>query len=147
MLAEKLVYGPVWDFNLSLGNANYNDNENPYDFYILYTAAYDQLLKRRSLADLVVKRWNELRKTLFSDENIEKIIDDAVLILEEPAKRNFERWPELFDGRTYIWPNPAPYTTSWKSELRKLKIYIKKRTKWLDENIHLIYNIRDSFYD
>ena len=141
----KLKCGPIWDFDLAAGNADYNENEDYKGFCVLYTLTYDELSKRKAFIDLFKERWIELRKTVLSDDNIEAVIDDAAEQLEPVQERNFDRWPELFDGNTYIWPNPAPYTTSWEREISLLKNYLLKRAGWLDNNIDSLYDRANNF--
>jgi hypothetical protein len=41
----KLKMGPLWDFDISIGNVNYDECEDPIGFYIATAAWFVQLLK------------------------------------------------------------------------------------------------------
>jgi len=138
-IGKKLVCGPIWDFNLAAGNADYNDCDR-FDTWVVYhTPTYRALFDRKAFVDAVIKRWEILRKNELSDENIKKMIDEKKEILKPATKRNFDRWPELFDGKSYIWPNPYPYTTSWNQEVTNLKQYLLQRAAWMDKHFKDLY--------
>ena len=122
----KIKQGPAWDYNLSLGNANYLQGGNPRGWYgeLLTDEAYPywrRLFEDPLFEQRVIDRWFELRQTVFSTENMHADIQAAVDLisdgnpnLEQPADgkssnpvaRNFERWTKGSYGLDkYHWPN------------------------------------------
>ena len=80
-------------------------------------------------------RWNELRISTLSDENIISLIDDYYSFLNNETdivKRNFDKW-RIFG--IYIWPNSF-IGNNYYEEIDFLKNWIKNRTSWLDESIN-----------
>ena len=134
----KLHAGPVWDFNLSLGNTTGCEGEmiegwaldHPCDPTVIH------FWWRRMHQDSVYKshlinRWNELRDGVLSDENLVIDIDQQVIELGKSVGRNFTRWPIL---GAHVWPNYFVGKTH-KEEVDYLKNWLLKRVNWIDENI------------
>lgn len=134
----KLFEGPVWDFNLGFGNANYG-NAWLTSGWALYnpdvTAVIPFHLKRLrqdpAFTGLVYCRWNGLRTNLLSDEHINVLIDSLTTYLGPAIDRNFERWDIL---GTYVWPNYFVGDT-YEEEIGFLKDFIEGRLNWMDNNI------------
>jgi hypothetical protein len=136
----KLVMGPLWDFNLSFGNADYCTSGNPEglvlgfnqicpdDFYQIPFWWY-QLMNDRAFTAKLWGRWNELRSDKLSTESILQYIDSTATALDEAQKRNFVRWPVL---GVYVWPNYF-VGQSYESEIEWMKSWITSRMNWLDE--------------
>jgi len=149
----KLSIGPPWDFNLAFGNANYCDGSvtSGWAWDFNYVCNEDFWLIpfwwRRLMVDpeFVAKlqiRWADLRNGAFADAAIISFIDSVAQVLEEPQKRNFQRWNVL--GQ-YIWPNNF-VGNSYAAEIDYLKNWVTERTAWLDENfasLSLVTTISD----
>ncbi|MDR2569400.1 MAG: CotH kinase family protein [Oscillospiraceae bacterium] len=132
---EKLVMGPLWDCDYSMGNTNYAQP---------YYHSFINMMKQFSIRNLMddedfktryIDRWTELRGSIWSDHQIFGMFDEMVEYLIEPAAQNALRWPEKYDGKTHIFSNPEPYTTSWDEEIERTREWLVKRVKWLDEHI------------
>ena len=84
---KKLIIGPIWDFNLSFGNADYCGGERydiwlhkfnercPGDFWNI-PFWWNRFLEDENFVNQLKDRWNELRISTLSDENIISLIDD-----------------------------------------------------------------------
>jgi hypothetical protein len=137
----KLIMGPVWDFNLSLGNANYNRGWDPEGWYYsvinqnqyLY-GWYTRLFEDQEFRQRYIDRWWSLRQTVFSYEYITGIIDYYYALLREAQERNFERWPVL---GTYVWPNPAGFQlrVTYEKEVDWMIDWIQSRLAWIDSQM------------
>ncbi len=138
----KLVMGPVWDYNISMGNADYCNGASPegwiYKFneYCsghawLVPVWWQKLLKDPEFTNELNYRYRELRKTTLSISRLEQRIDSIAGVLNEPQQRNFSRWPVL--GK-YIWSNSKVYNT-YNEEVAFLKTWLKQRITWLDNNM------------
>jgi hypothetical protein len=134
----KLCFGPIWDFDLSLGNSN-ETCEYYYDFYAANNVIdgvsnpwYYTIMKNRWFRELVIERWDEITDIL-------NAIPDKVL--EEGQKyynsfcRNFEKW-QIF-GR--VMNRETSFITSlstYKEHYNYLSEWARNRIEWLDDNIH-----------
>jgi len=138
----KLFMGPVWDFNLGFGNADYctqgapyglvlSFNEVCYDDWWLIPFWWDRLFDDPAFAKKVKVRWTEIRNEKFSDDRITTMIDSIANVLSESQVRNFQRWPVL--GQ-YVWPNYFVGQT-YIQEVNWLKAWVEQRTAWLDAHI------------
>ena len=143
---EKLVIGPIWDFNLSFGNADYCGGERydvwcfkfnercPGDYWNV-PFWWNRLLEDEKFVDKLKGRWNQLRLNILSDNNILTLIEEQYSFLNNETdiiNRNFNKW-KIFG--IYIWPNSF-IGNNYYEEIDFLKNWIKERTKWLDESIN-----------
>ena len=144
----KLTLGPIWDFNLAVGNADYcNGGETvgwAWDFnytcpgdYWLIPFWWDRLLTHYAFVEKLNNRWNELRSGTWSNASIMNYIDSTAVVLEQPQTRNFERWPILGD---YIWPNNYVGAT-YQDEVNYIKSWMTQRLDWLDTHIADRFNV------
>lgn len=141
---EKLKMGPVWDFNLAYGNANYcagdrfdvwayRFNERcPGDFYPV-PFWWKRLLEDPSFKSAVRDRYTALRSGVLSDGAIASKIESYRELLDSSnnAGYNFTRWPILGE---WVWPNFFVGQT-YKEEVDYLKDWVLNRTAWLDQQI------------
>jgi hypothetical protein len=134
----KLAKGPLWDFNLSLGNANYLDGWRPQGWYYPLISQdqylhgwYTRLFQDPESRMRYVDRWFALRREAFATERLLGIIDGYAALLNESQARNFARWPVL--GR-YIWPNWFIATT-YRQEIDWMKDWLVQRLTWMDSQI------------
>lgn len=145
---SKIIAGPLWDFNLSFGNGDYCngdsytgwmyeeycDNGNPFWWQNMLT---DSLFLKTLKC-----RWGELRQSTLDVDNLFEFIDSMALVLQQPAQRNFSRWPIL---GTYVWPNAWPYPETYAGEIDRLKWWTINRIYWMDNTINAIEVDCESF--
>jgi hypothetical protein len=141
---EKLKMGPIWDFNLAFGNANYcgGDSANVWAYRFNERCSNDtwqipfwwnRLLEDPAFVAELQNRWTALRMSTFSESNILEKIDSYVSQLNTGGaiQTNFSAWPVL---GMYIWPNNFVGTT-YGSEITYLKDWVSSRLSWLDAEI------------
>jgi hypothetical protein len=141
---EKLKMGPVWDFNLAYGNANYCAAERydvwayrlsdrcPGDFYPV-PFWWMRLMQDPAFKEAVKTRFTSLRQGVLSDASIAAKIEQYRELLDSSnnAGYNFSRWPILGE---WVWPNFFVGQT-YNEEVDYLKEWTLNRTAWLDEQI------------
>lgn len=130
---EKLRMEPIWDWNLSLGNARLRQGYLAENWY--WPQLNDQqyswfrrLFEDPDFGQRYVDRWAQWRTNVFATSNVLKRIDELATTLQQPAARNFERWPilgdivgqEYFAGKTYA------------EEIANLKTWVTNRLAWMD---------------
>ena len=137
----KLNMGPVWDFNLAFGNADYCgggytnvwahrfNSRCPEDWWQI-PFWWERLLQDPAYVSQLKSRWQELRGGPFQTELVLSIIDDYVdeLTLGGAIQANFTRWPVLGE---YVWPNNYVGPTH-DAEISYLKDWIRARLNWMD---------------
>ena len=141
----KLNMGPIWDFNIAFGNANYCGGELTSGWAFNFNEVCPQdgmhvpfwwkrLLEDPEYVSELKERWSFLRANEFSNESIMNTIDNLKLELEksDATTRNFGKW--LILGK-YIWPNNF-IGNKYSEEIDYLKDWIEKRLSWMDSEIN-----------
>lgn len=139
---KKLEMYHLWDYDLTLGNCNYLDDEfgatdGPEGWFIKdfscnywthgwnHTNWYTRLTDDPAFCAKVKEIWDKHHQELSS---IPDFIDVKAMIMEDAQKRNFKRWDIL---NTSVWPNVVVKGT-YAGEVEYLKDYYTKRFRWLD---------------
>ena len=137
--------GPIWDFNLTYGNADYyngwsttgfeyqtdfgSDNwQNPF--------FWNKLMKDPAFVLKLKRRWSWIRKHEFSNQRINFVNDSLVSLLSEAKTRNYQRWTGVIGN--YIWPNYYVGAT-YASEVTWMKNWLTQRLAFLDKSWHYDY--------
>lgn len=139
----KIHAGPLWDFNLAFGNANYCSGSNTsgweLDFYQVCGGDnwqnpfwWKKLLQDPTYAHVLNCTWQELRQGKWHTDTLMQRIDDWAAYLEESQIRNFQRWPIL---GAYVWPNNFIGTT-YAQEVAYMKTWLTNRLTWMDANMY-----------
>jgi spore coat protein CotH len=141
----KLKMGPIWDFNLAFGNANYcggGDTDSwayqfnsrcPNDFWAV-PFWWERFLQDPEFVTRLKARWAELRGNVLSDASILNKIDDYETLLNKSGSvdENFKVWQIL---GVYVWPNNYVGKT-YQEELNYLQEWIKSRLTWMDRAVN-----------
>lgn len=141
---KKLAMGPIWDFNLAFGNANYCGGQETTlwahkfnercggDFWLL-PFWWERLLEDPNFVNKLKQRWQSLRSNEIATGNIFQKIDTYVSRLTDSKSvdNNFQRWKILSE---YVWPNHFIGNT-YTEEITYLKNWIQDRLSWLDSAI------------
>jgi hypothetical protein len=132
---EKLGMGPIWDYNLTLGNANYLDGWKPEGWYHDLLGDGDYPWWRRLFQDpdfnqRYIDRWTQLRRTELTTDNLLADVDSTVALLDEAQVRNYQKWPIL---GTYVWPNQFIGNT-YQEEIDFMSGWLQARLAWMDGN-------------
>ncbi len=140
----KLTMGPIWDFNLAFGNADYCGGGNtntwayrfnercPGDFWSVPFWWY-RLLEDPYFVEQLKARWFEYRGNVLANQAVLGRISSYQEEMEEVGAidRNFKTWSILGE---WIWPNNFVGTT-YASERIYVEEWIVDRMSWLDEAI------------
>ena len=122
--------GPLWDFDLSAGNVDYEPLAmTPTGWYVRSQSAwFSELFRDKAFKARTKARWGQLKPQL-------QAIDAYIAAMETRLKysqvENFRRWPIL---DTWVWPN-AVVLGSHQAEVAYLKDWLQQRIKWMDRNI------------
>jgi len=125
----KLSMGPVWDFDLALGNTTYNGNNLPTGWWVKNATWIRRLFDDPAFVQQVKNRWRVLKAEQVS--TMYAFINETAATLKHSQQENFSKWDVLYH---YTWPN-AVSLGSYDSEVQYMKDWLAKRTKWLDEAI------------
>lgn len=140
----KLCFGPMWDFDLAMGNANcvkgfdswagfnpyhvlnVNANSNPWFCHALSCKWFRELVK---------KRWNKLQNEINQLPNT--VIKEAESNYKSYC-RNFEKW-DVLGRQVYIEPAAISALPTFKDHYTYLSNWLANRVKWLKK----YYNSRN----
>jgi len=134
-----LFAGPVWDFNIAFGNADYCSGNDYQGWAINFNGVCNQdnwvvhfwwlkLWNDTAFRERLAARWKELRADLFSDPEVTGMLDSLVGVVQESQARNFQRWPIL---NQYVWPNPF-CCGSYGQHVDYLRTWTLNRLHWMD---------------
>ena len=86
----KLAAGPIWDYDLCLGNAEYADGWIPQNWYptVMW---WSRLITDVDFMQSFIDRWQSLRRGVLSDQGLMGKIDAFAAEISEAQVRNFER--------------------------------------------------------
>jgi len=134
----RFTMGPLWDYNLSLGNADYCEglpvNKWQYSEGCGSQSSWwvTKMLQDPYFANLTKCRWTELRAGVLSTPNLMAHIDEYADYLRAASVRDSVRWQTIGN---YIWPN-AWVANSWQGEIDNMKQWLQMRLEWLDNNMY-----------
>lgn len=142
----KIFAGPVWDFNLGFGNADYYNGWMTNGWQLEYLTDYQnipswepfltpnwwrKLFDDTSFRNKVYSRWQTLKNGVLNTARINGYIDSLTTLLNESKTRNFQRWPVL---GVWVWPNYYVGQT-YEQEINYLKNWIAFRLNWMNLNM------------
>lgn len=126
--SSKFVMGPVWDFDVSSGNDNYNAIQDPNVPWVRTQHPwYAQLFKDPTFEAAVKARWAAIRPQI---DTLPAFIDSNAATLQLAAANNYARWPTLYQR---VWPNPEA-AGSYNGEVTYLKTWLAARVAYMDSN-------------
>ncbi len=158
----KTSAAPIWDYNLSIGNADYLAGDNPVGWYYTQTDTY-WWARLRQDPNYEQRHWDrywELRRGVFEQTSILAYIDQLASqalngsttpvtnnmslaanqpsTLENSVMRHYRKYPIL---GVYVWPNGAGYASrinynsngnTTTGEIDWMKNWLVQRFAWLD---------------
>ncbi|WP_421799294.1 CotH kinase family protein [Haliscomenobacter sp.] len=136
---SKIFAGPIWDYNLAFGNANYCRGEYyvgwaydfnkvcPEDYWVIHFW-WDKLINDPAFRVKMKKRWFELRKNVFATDRVLGHIDSLANVIGPAQTLNFQLYPILNKA---VWPNSYVGGT-YANEITFLKDWTRNRITWLD---------------
>jgi hypothetical protein len=141
----KLIFGPIWDHDLSFGLADYGDawlssnwqaDMAPYEGTISPPFWAKKIFNDPVIKNKLAKRWNELKQTVFNLTGIITFMDQTVLDINSARVRNFIQWPIIGE---YQWPEYFVGQT-YEEDVLYLKGWIIRRFNWIDANLPTDYS-------
>lgn len=129
----KLKIGPIWDWDLSFGNAFYygGHQTNGWRWETLRGPHYRwfaRLFEDPDFLQRYIDRWSELRSSVLATSNVLARVDALVAQIGEAQVRNYQRWRTL---GAYVHPNRF-IGQSYEEEVAWMKQWITGRLAWID---------------
>ncbi|MGB3159952.1 MAG: CotH kinase family protein [Carnobacterium sp.] len=127
-----LTAGPIWDFDQSLGNTPLEEVNEPTGFRMVNVIWYERLFQDEDFVKRYKSKYRQYRNTIWSDKNIDNLIDEALLELGPSADRNRRKW--------YLQDSKQDY----EKEVEDIRVFLKERFSWMDENMNLLNRIKEN---
>ncbi len=137
----KMTFGPIWDFDLTLGNGNEscqyieglycaiyrrgddgNTNLSNSWFYALMTCPWF----REAVAD----RWAQLKEDLF--DKLDDLVKETAETYYKAFCRNFDKW-KIFGKRMNRETELITSLRTYKAHYEYLANWVQRRVDWLDQ--------------
>ena len=137
----KLYLGPLWDFDLAMGNDYRLDNGSYRRIYAGEDRGFSQgnvwfiqLMKQEWFRLLVAERWQELYCGGTFDRMLEALTETEAVCLSS-FKRNFRTWP-IFTERVNQEPDSllTDAMASVGAQCKALYDWLDKRVAWLNDH-------------
>ena len=122
----KLKMGPLWDYDIALGNVNYNDNQSYEGFWIKKKVTwFSRMFEDPSFVALVKERFAYFKS---KENDMLTDINENATYLKFSVIENNAKWNTLYEQ---TWPNYAVWG-SYNNEVQYLKQWLSKRLAWLE---------------
>jgi hypothetical protein len=126
----KLFMGPLWDYDLAAGNADYADAFKTEGWHIRTAPWFARLFEDPAFVARVKLAWNEIKAdelpAMFAG------VTTSSASLQQPQLNNFQRWPIL---EIYVWPNYR-IPGSYMGEIDYLNTWLTARIAWMDRQMN-----------
>lgn len=130
---RRLFMGPIWDFDISAGNAgNQPLGYGPEGLYVAeFNYWYRNLMRRPEFFEAVQARWNEIR-----DAEVAQTIEHLRFVsvrYQDEFERNFERHPDVFGRAQMRTPQEILEIDYFMGHVEHLLNWLTVRATWFDE--------------
>jgi hypothetical protein len=135
----RIKFGPLWDFDFSMGNVNFQDAHLTNGWQFAYSSnnriKVREILRDTIFVDNLNARWVELRNSTLSNDSLMFIIDSLTQYIEQARIRNYTIWPVIQYPLSYY----DVYAKNYDEEISKIKSWLTEHLSWMDENMPKIY--------
>ena len=126
----KLHFGPVWDFDIAIGNVNYDGADRVDGWHVRTAPWFSRLFQDPAFEGRVKARWRQMR----ADRTVDRMLEHMSTrqrYLGAVQVRNFERWPIL---GSWVWPNRV-VTGTYNGEGIAMRDWLARRRAWMDAEL------------
>ncbi|MFY1669160.1 CotH kinase family protein [Plantactinospora sp. WMMB334] len=133
---SRIVAGPLWDFDLTFGVGGFFQNDQIAGWQHQQTRTpsandwFQRLLQDPAFVNRVRARWQELRRGVLSNAQLQSRIDRLTAPLTAAAQRNFQRWPNL--STRMLGPFITPTSPTWQGQVQFMRDWMFQRAAWLE---------------
>lgn len=122
----RLVLGPIWDFDVAMGNASSGPARSAQGWIGIQRPWAERLYADRGFARRFARRWERLRDRGLLGRML-AAVDRRAAGLGDARQRNFERWPLAAASRP-----------TYEAEVRMLTDWLRARAAWMDANVRTL---------
>jgi hypothetical protein len=118
---RKLAYGPIWDFDRTMGCDDDNRAANPIGWSGNFNYSWwGRLFADPNFQQKYVDRWTAFRRGPMSIANMLHIIDSMAAEIQQAEPRDAQKWKQVanIDG--------------WRVKVDRFKTWVERRAAWID---------------
>lgn len=130
----KLYFGPIWDFDLSMGNAGYENVDKVAGWHIRRSSWFTRLFQDPTFKNKVSARWNSL-KAEGKLEYIFQYAEARATWLEKQQQKNYLLW-SITDVAPWVMHGSHGGTGSYAAEVKEMIRWQRERYKWMDAQLN-----------
>lgn len=124
----KLYFGPIWDFDLALGNAGYEDADKSYGWRVRSFPWFSRFFNDPAFSEKVTARWKALKAEGKIDQ-MEKYAEERALWMKGLQPRNYAIW-SVVDFVDWLYHTPYG---SYDAEVNAMLRFQRERHAWIDK--------------
>lgn len=128
----------VWDFNAGFDYYQYS-SVSPQTFRLQDTFWYESLFRDDYFVQQVIKRYDELRETVLSEDYLLDYVDATISYLGDAVDRNYEKWGYTFAEEEDLLLPTQRNPRNYEDAITQLKIAIIERGDYMDNNMTQLY--------
>lgn len=133
-----IFFGPVWDFDLAAGNAQFFGAGTPTGWHTRLDTRganwFTELFRDPTFEQRVRDRWTELHAA-GEIQGLFEFLDQREAWLSHVQERNFELWDIL----STVIPAPgeglSPVQGLWEDHVEALRSWLSERVAWMDAEL------------
>lgn len=135
----KLQFGPVYDFDLALGNLN-GEDPDPENVKFDQQIFFNDLATENSFVAAFLRRFVELRRTVLKDDVVYRTIDEARDYLAIARQRDDYRWRQrdTDTGVAAIYRPGTIESNEYERDLYRIKAYLTEHASEVRNTLALI---------
>ena len=126
-----LMNGPIWDFDISCGNMDYNDQAKASNKLFANTNTWYKYLLRHNEFKILVREKLIKYYPMFKEIIAREI--DSIMKYKDYFLKNFERW-DIIGKKEWPHPDDIVKITSWEGHVE----YVEK---WLDAKLEYMISV------
>lgn len=126
----KLFFGPVWDFDLAMGNAGYADADKAYGWRIRNAPWFERFFQDPAFLAKVKARWKAL-KAEGKIDYIGEYAEARAVWLDKQQKKNYLLW-SVTDVADWVMHTPRG---SFTLEVNEMVRWQRERNNWIDKQL------------
>lgn len=136
---RKLKAGPVWDFDWALKDIDAGSDDGSGFMYNLCDQDvnapgwYIRLLEDTLFANELRCRYEDLRRTILSEQYLYAKIDSVATLVDESQTWHYQVWGSM--GQATGTPEVQAPAQTYAEEVQRLKDWLNRRLTWLDANM------------
>ena len=124
----KLKMGPVWDFDLGLGNGQYANIRHMNKTYLDDAAWFKKLVEMPQFRTMVKAVWNKARKKI---STLTTFIDDTADLLDKSQEVNFELW-NIQQAAEHTFEYSTQGIADYSGQVEYLRSFVEGRIAYMD---------------